>query len=99
MRRGQRVQDALFAVHALANHLSFARLAISVSRRVSARAVDRNRIKRLVRETFRHEQNSLRGLDLVVTAMPASRQATPENLRTMLRTHWMILHKRCALSS
>ncbi len=98
IKSGKRNQDRLFAVHALVNHLANARLGIAVSRRVSGRAVDRNRIKRIVRDTFRHEQAGLNGLDLVVVAQAACRVAEPESLRKSLRDHWIILRKRCALS-
>ena len=42
------------------------RLGILVTRRHSARAVERNRIKRCVREAFRLEQESLGALDVLV---------------------------------
>lgn len=45
-----------------------ARLGLAVSRRVSKRAVERNRIKRLVREAFRRAQVELPPLDLLVIA-------------------------------
>ena len=83
----------------MANGRDTARLGIAVSRRVSLRAVDRNRIKRLVRETFRQEQSGLQGLDLVVVAHPPSRTAEHETLREALRAHWIILRKRCDASS
>ena len=43
-----------------------ARLGIVVAKRNVRLAVARNRIKRLVRETFRHQQQRLNGLDIVV---------------------------------
>ncbi|MCE5233834.1 MAG: ribonuclease P protein component [Mizugakiibacter sp.] len=45
-----------------------ARLGLAVSRRVSKRAVERNRIKRLVREAFRQARAELPPLDLLVIA-------------------------------
>jgi ribonuclease P protein component len=48
-----------------------ARLGLAVSRRVGG-AVVRNRVKRRVREWFRHRRGLLAGLDLVVTARPAA---------------------------
>ena len=48
------------------NGLSQARIGIIVSKRVAPRAVDRNRVKRLVRETFRKLRYRLGGIDVVV---------------------------------
>ncbi len=45
-----------------------ARLGIIVSRRVSRRAVQRNRIKRQLREAFRQNRQKLNSVDLVVIA-------------------------------
>lgn len=55
-----------FAVFARPNGLTFARIGIIASKRVAARAVDRNRAKRLVREVFRGMRHRLGGVDLVV---------------------------------
>jgi ribonuclease P protein component len=43
-----------------------ARIGIIASKRVAARAVDRNRAKRMVREAFRKVRHRLGGVDLVV---------------------------------
>ena len=43
-----------------------ARIGIIASKRVAARAVDRNRAKRLVREAFRKLRHRLGGVDVVV---------------------------------
>ena len=43
-----------------------ARLGILVSKKHAARAVERNRIKRCIREAFRLEQEALGALDLLV---------------------------------
>jgi len=51
-----------------------ARLGLSVSRKVGG-AVDRNRVKRLVREAFQSQMPSLRaGYDYVVVARPDARE-------------------------
>jgi len=55
-----------FALFVRPNGLSQARIGIIVSKRVAPRAVDRNRAKRLVRETFRKLRSRLDGIDVLV---------------------------------
>jgi ribonuclease P protein component len=50
------------------NELGHARLGLAISKRVSKRAVERNRIKRLLRESFRRVRHQLPGVDLMVMA-------------------------------
>lgn len=49
------------------------RLGLAISRRVDKRAVERNRLRRLVREWFRHNHGRLPVGDLVVSGKPAAR--------------------------
>ncbi|HXF65834.1 MAG TPA: ribonuclease P protein component, partial [Burkholderiales bacterium] len=55
-----------FVVFAKPNGLHAARIGIVVGRRAAPRAVDRNRIKRMVREAFRRIRSRLGGVDVVV---------------------------------
>jgi len=50
------------------NELGQARLGLAISKRVSKRAVERNRIKRLLRESFRRVRHQLPAVDLMVMA-------------------------------
>ena len=88
-RKGRRIRDSLFSVHTRANSLGHARLGLTVSRRVSTKAVIRNRIKRCVRESFRRAQGTLDGLDLVVIAQPNAGAADTAALRASLQRHWI----------
>jgi ribonuclease P protein component len=57
-------------LYAIPNDLNHPRLGLSVSRKVGT-AVKRNRIRRLLREAFRHMQHDLpRGYDLVIVVRP-----------------------------
>lgn len=53
-------------VFARPNGLTHARVGIIAGKRVAPRAVDRNRVKRLVREMFRSMRHRLDGVDVVV---------------------------------
>lgn len=55
-----------FSVFARPNGLEQSRVGIITSKRVAPRAVDRNRVKRIVREVFRLWRARLGGLDVVV---------------------------------
>ncbi len=67
---GVKVSKGSLVLFALANNLNHPRLGLSVSRRVGI-AVKRNRIKRLLRESFRLMQHDLpKGYDLVIVVRP-----------------------------
>ncbi|WP_040977000.1 ribonuclease P protein component [Necropsobacter massiliensis] len=50
------------------NHLSFCRLGLTVAKKHLKRAHDRNRIKRICRESFRLRQHQLPAYDFVIVA-------------------------------
>ena len=58
------------------------RLGILISRKHAAAAVQRNRIKRCIREAFRLEQKSLGAIDLLVRP-PYGVRGTPAMQRTL----------------
>jgi ribonuclease P protein component len=61
-----------------------ARLGLLVSRRHAARAVERNRIKRCIREAFRLEQQNLGALDVLVRP-PYGIKPSPEMISRLRR--------------
>ncbi|GLQ97962.1 ribonuclease P protein component [Dyella mobilis] len=63
-----RLGGRCFSVRYRQNELGHARLGLAISKRVSKRAVERNRIKRLLRESFRRIRHELPPLDLVFMA-------------------------------
>jgi ribonuclease P protein component len=64
------------------------RLGLAVSRRVSKKAVQRNRIKRLARESFRRARQDLPALDVLVIARSAAAEARNPILRSELDLVW-----------
>ena len=63
-----RSADSNFLVLAQRNGHAIARLGLAISKRRINKAVERNKVKRLIRESFRHHKNKLEGLDVVVIA-------------------------------
>ena len=65
-----------------------ARLGLAISKKHCRKAPARNRIKRIVRESFRHHQAELGNLDVVVINQPAAATATNQQLFDSLASHW-----------
>jgi ribonuclease P protein component len=71
LKGGRVVRAARFHVYRLATAFGYPRLALVVPKRLAARAVTRNRIRRLVREAFRMQQERLGAVDCVVRLVKA----------------------------
>ena len=93
--RNCRSRDALFVVFAADNGRRLGRLGVTVSRRVASRAVERNRIKRVIRESFRHQQKILAGLDIVAIARGAAQGTETKQLFVSLERHWRKVDQQC----
>lgn len=63
-------------LYAAPNDLDHPRLGLIVPKRILARAVDRNRIKRILREAFRLMQADLGNLDVVIRLRTADASGT-----------------------
>ena len=91
-RNANRSADRFFTVLACPNELETARLGLAISRRVAPRAVDRNRLRRLARETFR--QLELGALDYVVMARKDVVEAPSDKARSSLDRHFIRLSRQ-----
>jgi ribonuclease P protein component len=76
------------------NELGGARLGLAISKRVSKRAVERNRIKRLVRESFRRVRHRLPAIDLMVMAREQAAGVPGSELLGELEALWQKLPAR-----
>jgi ribonuclease P protein component len=85
----------MFTVLARINGSDAARLGLAVSKKHCKLAVRRNRIKRLVRESFRVHQAELGGLDVVVMNQASTHKASNEALLKSLEGHW----EKCRLAA
>ena len=91
--------DALLTVFARPNSLGVARLGLAISKKHLKLAVDRNRVKRLIRESFRRHQTRLQGLDIVVMARAGIKTQSNEQIQQSLARHWQRVIQQCANSS
>lgn len=71
----RRISGEYLAVHYRPNALGTPRLGLVVGKKTARRAVDRNFMRRVLREMFRHEQQGMTGWDLVIRVQkPFSRE-------------------------
>jgi len=83
-----RLQTRHFLLRWIGTSDDAARLGLAVSRKVSKRAVERNRIKRIVRESFRAEREALPSIDVLVIARPSAATAANPILHDDLEHAW-----------
>lgn len=90
-----RVATRYLTLLARPNDLGHPRLGLAISRKSVKSAVKRNCLKRQVRESFRHHQVELGGIDIVVMARSGVAEWNWQDLRTTLDAKWQELRKRC----
>lgn len=94
----RRSRDRWFTVLCRHNRIDRARLGLAISKKHCRGAAARNRLKRIVRESFRHHQESLSGLDIVVMNRPPAASAGNAELFSSLETHWQACAKKQAVT-
>lgn len=96
---GKRLGNEFFTVNAQPNGLDYTRLGMSVAARTLRLAVERNRVRRLIRESFRTMQHSLPPVDIVIGVRSAVRGADNARLRIALELIWHKVLAACAQPS
>jgi len=82
-KKNQRFSDRYWTVLVHQNKDADPKLGLAIAKKRAKRAVDRNRLKRVVRESFRHHSRQLDGLELVVMNRDA---AASEKISTVRRS-------------
>jgi len=88
--------DRYLTILARDNNLLEARLGLAIAKKRIKFAVARNRLKRLIRESFRQQQ--VANLDYVVLAKNEANQADNRVLLNSLAKHWHKLSRQCKKS-
>ena len=90
------VRSAFFQVMAKPNEQGYARLGMVVSKRLFPRAVDRNHMRRQIRESFRRLAAGLPALDMIVRPQAVSQNSSPnEDLRQDLLSAFATAVEKC----
>ena len=88
LRGPRKLRGHLAVIHVASGRAGESRMGLALTRRLVPHAVDRNRLKRLVRETFRRHLVKSRGFDCVVSLRGRfdSTQAAPmmDEIRSLL---------------
>ena len=99
---GQRLGNGFFAVTVYSRtHPADAggpRIGLAVAVRTAGGSVERNRIRRVIRESFRLHQHELPPVDLVVSARTRARGTSGTELHAALAALWKKVSGACAKS-
>ena len=84
----KRVGTRHFSAEVASNAFGGPRLGLAISKRVSKKAVRRNRIKRIAREDFRRMRADLPAVDILLIARSSADQQDNATLRAELAHLW-----------
>lgn len=84
-----------FTLLAKPNNLGRPRIGLTIAKKKVKKAVARNRIKRLARETFRLQQHQMPSIDVIVMAKVGTDLMTNQELTKQLNKLWQKLARRC----
>ena len=76
------------------NDQSHPRLGLAIAKKSAKRAVDRNRIKRLLRESFRNKQHQLPPIDIIAMCRPVAVQLSNKQILSQLEKQWCYMQKK-----
>lgn len=97
--KSQRFGNKSFTVLARENNLGHSRLGLAISKKSAKRAVDRNRIKRIFRESFRLHQHSLPNVDIIAMCKPSVLSLNKQEMHKQIENQWRFMQKKFPTST
>ncbi|MGH8493125.1 MAG: ribonuclease P protein component [Moraxellaceae bacterium] len=94
-----KVGEAQFLLLIRPNGLDHPRLGLVIAKKKVRRSVDRNRLKRTVRESFRQNQSSLPAADMIFMARNDLATIASETFRQALLQGWKRVQRKAAKST
>ena len=90
-KQNKSVRDQYWLILYSPNDSNSAQLGIAISKKNVKKAVQRNRIKRIIRETFRQNRKALGSMDIVVLARSGIGNKTNRELNATITKQWQKL--------
>ena len=97
--KSQRFGNKSFTVLARKNNLGHPRLGLAISKKCAKRAVDRNRIKRIFRESFRLHQHKLPSVDIIAMCKSDVLSLDKKEMHKQIETQWRFMQKKFLTST
>jgi len=97
--KAERFGNRSFTVLARENGLDHARLGLAISKKCAKRAVDRNKIKRHFRESFRINQHKLPCVDIIAMCKPSAISLDSATMREQIDSQWRFMRKKIKASA
>lgn len=97
--KSKRFGNKSFTVLARENNLGYPRLGLAISKKAAKRAVDRNRIKRIFRESFRLHQHKLPNVDIIAMCKSDVLSLDKQEMHKQIETQWRFMQKKFVIST
>jgi ribonuclease P protein component len=90
-KQGHKQNGSMLTLVVCANEFTYPRLGLAIAKRFVPLAVNRNRVRRIIRERFRHSQSLLGGVDVVVFMKREMQEFNNTVLQEDLQRQWQRL--------
>ena len=90
----KRFGNSNFTLLVRKNNLGYPRLGLAIAKKSVKLAVNRNRIKRLIRESFRYKKAELPSIDIIAMCRTSAVELPSQEIRTQLDIQWRYICRK-----